>query len=502
MKKIVALIVAVAVLLCLSSCGQSQHKDSLQSVTSSETQEATIAQDKLPVTQTPKEDVHNLTLSLFIDRINAYLAENDLASISNLETNPGENEGQIITTFSCIYELVNVSVTETNNVVDYIMCLCLPAHVIEKIPSKSVAEAAIAAYAYSMMPLFSCEPEIDSDWHQEQFTNAPDEGNSSIVIRSYTSEEWYYIAMIAESYVTCIAARYCSQCGSNAPTVTFSSNTPTCDSCNYLGQGSDNYERTYCKQCGADCTFRGVEEDGRCEDCYFDNNSGSSNISSNNNYGNNNSSNNASGNNPSPTVPAPCAHSYTDATCTRPKTCTKCGATTGSTLDHSWKDTSCTTPKACSVCGTTLNGSAPGHQWKNATCTQPETCSACAATQGSALGHHVELTKCSRCDHTNYSAIAKSYSNITAYDSKTGEDLIVTNVSISSSGVLSFIFNGQSYSITIRERTYDSMTYFDCYQNGSKLSNAECRIGDASYYNMLHFEWNGIDGHRLYFCAK
>lgn len=63
--------------------------------------------------------------------------------------------------------------------------------------------------------------------------------------------------------------RTCTQCGMSTPNVTFSSDTPTCDGCNYYSQGGGSDDRLICAQCGADCTFRGLEEDGLCEDCHF-----------------------------------------------------------------------------------------------------------------------------------------------------------------------------------------------------------------------------------------
>lgn len=65
--------------------------------------------------------------------------------------------------------------------------------------------------------------------------------------------------------------RVCTQCKETEPDVTFSSDTPTCDGCNYNSQGSSSEGKLICNQCGADCTYRGLEEDGRCEDCYFGN---------------------------------------------------------------------------------------------------------------------------------------------------------------------------------------------------------------------------------------
>lgn len=79
-------------------------------------------------------------------------------------------------------------------------------------------------------------------------------------------------------------------------------------------------------------------------------------------------------------------HTWAEATCTEPKTCTGCGETEGEPLGHKWKDATCTDPKTCTVCGAT-EGEALGHKWKDATCTEPKTCTVCGAKEGNALGH-------------------------------------------------------------------------------------------------------------------
>ena len=61
-----------------------------------------------------------------------------------------------------------------------------------------------------------------------------------------------------------------------------------------------------------------------------------------------------------PTTPTKCSHTYKAATCTAPKTCSKCGATEGSAKGHSWNAATCTAPKTCKTCGAT-EGSAAGH---------------------------------------------------------------------------------------------------------------------------------------------
>lgn len=70
-------------------------------------------------------------------------------------------------------------------------------------------------------------------------------------------------------------------------------------------------------------------------------------------------------------------------------TCSKCGDSyteEASPKGHTWVDATCTEPKTCSVCNAT-EGEANGHSWVDATCTEPKTCSVCNATDGEANGH-------------------------------------------------------------------------------------------------------------------
>ena len=92
-------------------------------------------------------------------------------------------------------------------------------------------------------------------------------------------------------------------------------------------------------------------------------------------------------------------HTWTDATCSAPKTCTVCGATEGEALEHSYNcvvtaQPTCTAAGVntytCSACGDSYTESiaALGHTWTDATCTAPKTCTVCGATEGAALEHN------------------------------------------------------------------------------------------------------------------
>lgn len=155
--------------------------------------------------------------------------------------------------------------------------------------------------------------------------------------------------------------------------------------------------------------------------------------------------------------------------------------------------------------GNTSNSKDPcanGHKWINATCSSPATCSVCEKTSGQPLGHDLYITKCRRCDYTDFSRLAKSYSDgaVTAYDSKTGEDYTVTNVKLSNSGIFSFHFNEKQYSLSVvqtnkKEGTSD-LVVFDCYIAGKREPDATFYI--APDYLNPRLEWERLDGCDLY----
>lgn len=94
-------------------------------------------------------------------------------------------------------------------------------------------------------------------------------------------------------------------------------------------------------------------------------------------------------------------HKYSKATCTQPKTCGRCGQTSGNSLGHNFSNATCTKGASCSRCSATTN--ALGHNYSNATCIKSATCTRCKKTTGSPLGHdfsNVTCTKggsCNRC---------------------------------------------------------------------------------------------------------
>ncbi len=84
-----------------------------------------------------------------------------------------------------------------------------------------------------------------------------------------------------------------------------------------------------------------------------------------------------------------CEHAWKEATCTTPRTCTKCEVTEGEALGHQWQEANCQDPEICTRCGEE-QGEALGHDWQEADCTTPKTCARCDVTEGEALGHTPE----------------------------------------------------------------------------------------------------------------
>ena len=84
------------------------------------------------------------------------------------------------------------------------------------------------------------------------------------------------------------------------------------------------------------------------------------------------------------------SHSFTAATCTEPKTCTSCGTTEGEARGHAVNTANTCAKILCLTCKTLVQGD-KDHTFADATCTKAKTCTSCGATEGQPLGHTPEI---------------------------------------------------------------------------------------------------------------
>ena len=113
------------------------------------------------------------------------------------------------------------------------------------------------------------------------------------------------------------------------------------------------------------------------------------------------------------------------ATCTAGQKCTRCGAGGQAALGHNWNRTAatCTDAKSCTRCGTVAE-SAKGHSWDRtaATCTVAKKCNTCGTVGQSPLGHNwnrtaatcTEAKVCTRCNTTGENAKGHSWDRTSA----------------------------------------------------------------------------------------
>ncbi len=99
-------------------------------------------------------------------------------------------------------------------------------------------------------------------------------------------------------------------------------------------------------------------------------------------------------------------HTWTEATCDTPRTCSECGETEGEALGHDWMEATCESPKTCSRCGKT-EGEALEHQWIEASFEAPQTCSLCGATMGEKYDYEIEEYELYYVDEESISTMVK-----------------------------------------------------------------------------------------------
>lgn len=195
-------------------------------------------------------------------------------------------------------------------------------------------------------------------------------------------------------------------------------------------------------------------------------------------------------------VPNECSHNYSEATCTEPAKCKKCGETKGSSLGHDVKDADCTNESKCKRCGKKIGG-ANGHDYIGATCTKPATCSVCGVTKGSKAEHEYKSAV------TNPTCVEQGF---TTYTCKCGDNYVsdyvsakghteVTDVAVEATYSSTGLTEGKHCSVCgvvlvkqeiTPKRSAASNSVIECYHGGG--SNGTYKTHSTSS-NTLYNEW-------------
>ena len=185
-------------------------------------------------------------------------------------------------------------------------------------------------------------------------------------------------------------------------------------------------------------------------------------------------------------------HTYADATCTTPKTCTKCEATEGEPLGHTYADATCTEPKTCKVCGA-VEGEPLGHSYTEATCTEPGICTVCKETGVEALGHSTEIGICERCgEYQGKESVVKILDNLQYANAQTDLALVIQ---LSGTDLYNNINKGFEYYETAKEKYNESAELCADYPELSSLKEDILKTIEALPLTVQGSDLESIDAY-------
>lgn len=134
-----------------------------------------------------------------------------------------------------------------------------------------------------------------------------------------------------------------------------------------------------------------------------------------------------------------------------------------------------------------LTGCAHQHEFSSATCTEPKTCVSCGETEGTPLGHTVEIGTCERCgEQQNYDLVAEIDSDIKSAENSTNIALYMITSGTDASTIYYLIQEGFQYyqeAGKLYEEAYNLCGDYDA------LSTVKNDIADV--YNKLPLSISG-----------
>ena len=180
-------------------------------------------------------------------------------------------------------------------------------------------------------------------------------------------------------------------------------------------------------------------------------------------------------------VEAPHTCEFSEPTCTEPGKCS-CGLTQGEALGHTWADADCDTPKTCSVCSAT-EGEALGHTFAEGTC------SVCGAADPDYVAPETPHVNTLVVGDTNKIVVSGDYLNqynlpIEWVPFVATEDGFYSF--IGENGALAFIFNADGTVVVSATgaANLEAGTYLICVGNGA-VGEFNVAVTKAAWVNAL-----------------
>ncbi|MDE6635462.1 MAG: hypothetical protein K2K09_02510 [Lachnospiraceae bacterium] len=154
------------------------------------------------------------------------------------------------------------------------------------------------------------------------------------------------------------------------------------------------------------------------------------------------------------------------------------------TVEHSWQEASCIMPKTCTSCGS-ISGTMLGHSFSTATCTDESRCTRCGVLGATALGHNYVDGFCSRCQDLNLGNIVSM--QITTVPSTQIVNIYISNQGLSSHQVRTdtgsygtavlHLSNGTNQTVWLWDNDdcyyYSTMTYYSGDNGKVAFSNED-----------------------------
>lgn len=186
MRRVFASVMAAAILLCLTSCGTLKTMQMQQDDADTPSGESAEATQEL-------SDGSNFTHDDLIAVLDEFAVEQDIAGVSNIFPEMGEQDGTIRHMFKYCGGLVHISVFEREGAVVAVNVITYPE---EYSLSGTIEEAFETGFYLATHPLALCEPQSDRNamtaWHAKEYENATIGRRGQLETRSYASDEWTY----------------------------------------------------------------------------------------------------------------------------------------------------------------------------------------------------------------------------------------------------------------------------------------------------------------------
>lgn len=204
MKKIILCLLSLTLFVFMTACNNADTVTQTDRNLYTTIPNATSPADEVtPPTTEAAPLTDDLSFTDYMQWLEDYAERTNVIGVTNLtSSNVGEKTNEV--TYSCDFAngFIHLNIFAKDGVIVNILSTVSPYTLVDKGESADLSDAQVTAHAFAIASIWGINESWNYEWHAQQLLEAPEQGDGSSLMRTYTEDNWTFTVIMGNAMVS------------------------------------------------------------------------------------------------------------------------------------------------------------------------------------------------------------------------------------------------------------------------------------------------------------